>query len=64
MPRTKDIVLKWWYSSGTSYDYHSSDSAQMGQMYRLKVLERDIRRVELWSGKMLVIEWEKKEGDE
>jgi hypothetical protein len=58
-----DTVLKWWYSSGVYYDFHSHDSAQMGQMYRLKVLEHNIQRVELWMGDILVIKWEKKDDD-
>jgi hypothetical protein len=55
----KDITLRWWYTSGQPYEFHSGDSAQVGQLYRLKVLECNIVKVEVLMGTLVVIEWHK-----
>lgn len=60
----KTYTLKWQYTSGAEYDYQSTDSAQLGQLYRLKALESGIKKIELWQDDFCIISWTRKEGDE
>jgi hypothetical protein len=59
---TDGATLHWQYSSGQDYEFHSSSAAQIGQLYRLKVLEPFI--VKVWvtlSDGHTVISWTKVE---
>jgi hypothetical protein len=54
-----EITLRWCYTSGQDYEFHSSDSAQVGQLYRLKILESQVIKVEVIKDGITVIEWSK-----
>jgi hypothetical protein len=54
-----DITLRWSYSSGRDYEFHSKDAAQVGQLYRLKVLEDEVECVDVLLGDFVVIEWKR-----
>jgi hypothetical protein len=53
------ILLRWCYTSGNWYEFLSDSSAQVGQLYRLKVLENDVIKVEVVKDQIVVIEWSK-----
>lgn len=59
----KDITVKWQYSSGQDYEYTFDDSSKAGELFRLKVLEKGIKQVQVWLGDFLVIESNKPEED-
>lgn len=56
---SKDIKVKWQYSSGQDYEYSFDESSKAGEMYRMKMLEPNIQRIEVFLGTHLVIEWSK-----
>jgi hypothetical protein len=58
------LTLKWSYATGNEYDFSCNDSSKIGQLYRLKMLEQGVVKVELWSDNTLCLEWQKQEGDE
>lgn len=53
----KDITVRWQYSSGQDYEYKFDDAALAGKLYRLKMLEPNIERIEVFLGDHLVIRW-------
>jgi hypothetical protein len=61
--RKQDITLRWQYSSGQDYEFHSSDSAVIGKLYRLKILEHHIVKASVSLGDFEVISWTKPEED-
>jgi hypothetical protein len=57
--RDQEITLRWHYSNGQPYEFYSSDAAQVGQLYRLKVLEDQVVSVEVLLGELVVIKWKR-----
>lgn len=57
--RNHDITLRWSYSSGRDYEFHSNDAAEVGQLYRLKILEDQVESVDVLLGDFIVIEWKR-----
>jgi hypothetical protein len=54
-----EITLRWCYKNGNWYEFHSNDAAQVGALYRLKILENEIEKVEVLKGDFVIIEWAK-----
>lgn len=61
MPKTNNTLLRWCYSTGQWYEFYSDSSVQLGQLYRLKVLENGIIRIQIVKDDIVVIEWGKEE---
>lgn len=57
----QNILLRWQYNSGQWYEFWSDSSAQVGQLYRLKVLENDVKDIQVVSNDVVVIEWKREE---
>lgn len=53
----QNILLRWQYNSGQWYEFWSDSSAQVGQLYRLKVLENLVTKVQVIKNEVVVIEW-------
>lgn len=58
------LTLKWRYPSTHWHTYNSNDSAQIGQLYRLKALEPLIVQLELYKDGVLVISYTRPEEKE
>ena len=58
---SKEITLRWSYSSGQEYEFYSNDAAQVGQLYRLKVLEDQVQSVDVLLGDLVIIEWKREQ---
>jgi hypothetical protein len=61
MHNKHDVTLRWCYSSGQDYEFHSADAAQIGQLYRLKVLEPAVQSVEVIFGGRVIISWKRQD---
>jgi hypothetical protein len=54
-----EITLRWCYTSGNWYEFYSNDAAQIGTLYRLKVLESDVEKIEVLRDDFVIIKWAK-----
>jgi hypothetical protein len=61
MHNKHDVTLRWCYSSGQDYEFHSTDAAQIGQLYRLKVLENEVVKVEVVLDDRIIISWKRQD---
>ena len=53
------IRLVWQYSGDNWYEFTSYDSAMIGKLYRLKVLESQVECIKVIKGESVVISWNK-----